>query len=64
MNDVPTVNKAELTDVDILATVPVTVPVKSPVLADSTNLPIELPSNIVLDVGAITVVLATKPDVV
>jgi len=37
---------------------------KSPVLADSTNLPIELPNNIVFDVGAIAVVFATNPLVV
>ena len=60
----PTVNNALLTDVDILATVPVTVPVKSPVLADITNLPIVLPSRIVFDVGAIAVVLATRVVVV
>jgi len=34
---------------------------KSPVLAESTNLPIELPNNIVFDVGAIAVVFATNP---
>ena len=43
---------------------PVIRPDVSIVFADSTNLPLELPSNIVLDVGAIAVVLATKPDVV
>ena len=64
MNEVPTVNDALLTDVDILATVPVTAPVKLPVLADITNLPIELPSNIEFDVGAIAVVFATRVVVV
>lgn len=38
-------------------------PLKSPVLADTTNLPTLFPSNTVLDVGTIAVVFATKPDV-
>ena len=64
MNEVPTVNSAEFTLVDILATVPVTVPVKSPVSADNTNLPILLPSSIVFEVGTRAVTFATSPVVV
>ena len=111
INDVPTVNRAELTDVDTLAkpvivvlpapsvvipdaapaivnelppwmvlvtlakpvivvlpaanvVIPDTAPEKDPVLADNTNLPVEFPSSIVLDVGTIAVVFATNPEVV
>ena len=41
----------------------VTSPLKSPELADSTNLPVELPSSIVFDDGDIAVVFAVKPEV-
>ena len=44
--------------------IPDTSPENDPVLAERTNLPVELPSNIVLEVGIIAVVLATKPLVV
>ena len=59
----PTVRSALFTLVDILADIPVTAPVKSPVFADIINLPIELPSNIVLEVGVIPDVFAIKPPV-
>ena len=42
----------------------VTSPLKLPVFADITNLPVLLPSSIVFDVGTRTVALATKPVVV
>ena len=42
----------------------VTTPLKSPVLADRINLPIELPNRVVFDVVAIAVVLTTNPVVV
>jgi len=76
INEVPTVNSAELTLTDALAkpvivvlpaanvVIPDTAPENDPVLADNTNLPVEFPSSIVLEVGTIAVVLATNPDVV
>ena len=62
MNEVPTVNSEELTDVDILATVPVTAPVKLPVLADTTHRCVAAPRAVpaVLDSGYEPVVFAMK----
>ena len=63
MKLVPTVSSAELTLVDIFATVPVTVPVKSPVLADTTQRCVEFPNKTVFDDGVKLVPEITKlPD--
>ena len=76
MKLVPTVSNAELTLVDILANPVIVVlpadrvvaivaaPEVSIVLADRTNLPIEFPRSIVLEVGTRAVVLANNPVVV
>lgn len=51
-----------LPDTTVLPAI-LTWPLKSPVFADNTNLPIVLPRSTVLDVGANDVVLITKPEV-